>query len=87
MTEKDKKVYKEIDKQDYRKSIDLIVDELVRQADSRETVTDIVKYLADTYGLEKPVIRKIAAAVYKNSIEDEEAKNDQFTELLDLYSS
>lgn len=83
---KEEKVYKELDEKDFKKNIDLIVDELVKQADSRESVTEIVKYLATTYGLEKPVIRKVASTIYKNSIEDEEERSDEFSKLIDIYA-
>lgn len=84
--QKEEKVYKELDKKDFRENIDLIVDELVKQADSRETVTERVKYLSSTYGLDKPVIRKVASTIYKNSIEDEEERTDEFSKLIDLYA-
>lgn len=84
--EKKEPVYKQLDPKDFKENIDLIVDELVRQADSRETVTERVKYLSSTYGLEKSVVRKVASTIYKNSIEDEEEKTDEFTKLVDIYA-
>jgi len=84
--EKKEKVYKELDLKDYKRCIDTIVDEMVKQADSRESVTSLVKHLSETYGLNKPTIRKVATTIYKNNIEDEEEKTDEFSRLVDLYN-
>ena len=77
---------KEINPEDFRKNIDLIVDQLYIQSGSRETVTSLVEYLAGEYSIGKPVVRKVATAIFKDSMEEENEANEEFNTLIDTYN-
>lgn len=83
MTEK---TYEELDVKDFKESIDNIIDNMIIQSSAREAVTEKIKYLSEKYGFNKSILRKVATAIYKNTIEDEEEKVSEFDQLVELYS-
>ena len=71
-----------MDENDWSDKIELIVDQLQLQADSRESVTEIVKELNTAYGIKKPVVRAVAAAVFKRKIEELEEQSNEVISLI-----
>lgn len=85
MTEK--KEIKTLDEEDFRDTINKIVDEFTTQKASQEMVTEHIKRLSDTYGLDKTLLRKVARSIYKFNTDEENEKNEQFNELIDVYNN
>lgn len=77
---------KELNETDFRTNIDLIVDQMHIQSGSRETVTGLVEYLANEYNIKKPIVRKVATAIFKSNTEDENEANEEFNALIDAYN-
>ena len=86
MTEKQTEE-KELNETDFRTNIDLIVDQMQIQAGSREAVTGLVEYLASEYNIKKPIVRKVATAIFKSNTEDENEANEEFNALIDAYNA
>jgi len=77
------KKYQVLDEADWKTKVDLIVDQLYIQQESREAVTGVVDALNAKYGIAKPLIRRVANVVFKkNKIQTEEENK----EVIDLAS-
>lgn len=81
MAEKKEKTYAKLDEKDWSEKITLIVDELHRQANSREVVTQLVNNLNNTYGIKKPVVRAVASVIFKRNQRELEEQSSEILEL------
>ena len=62
--------------------IDLIVDQLHVQSNSRNTVNGLVDELNSAYGIPKPVIRKVARGVFDRNQDEIEELNNVVVDLI-----
>jgi len=78
------KKYQAFDEKDWKIKIDLIVDQLHIQRESREAVTEVVDDLNAKYGIAKPLIRRVATVVFKKNKMQTEEENKEVIDLANI---
>jgi|APSaa5957512622_1039677.scaffolds.fasta_scaffold408295_1 hypothetical protein len=78
----EEKTYPSLDEDEFKKAIADIVDQLHIAAATRDAVTEIIKEINTKYGIKKPVVRAVAATVFKRDIEEQEEKNEEVSDLV-----
>jgi len=78
------KKYQALNDADWKTKIDLVVDQLHIQRESREAVTEIVDALNAKYGISKPLIRRVATVVFKKNQMQTEEENKEVMDLASI---
>jgi hypothetical protein len=66
--------------------MDIIIEELITQAASRESVSELVKTLKEKYGLKPATIRKVAQAKAKEKLDELLEINSEAIDLVSVLS-
>ena len=84
---KEKPEPKPVDPVVFKEKIEQIVDELHRQAASRDFVTEIVNELNSSYGIKKPIIRKVAGIEFKRNLDEVTEESEEIESLVSVLRS
>lgn len=70
-----------VERKNFKIGLNTITAYMQIASDNKSAITETVGFLADKYGLDKKIVRKMASTLYKRNYSDVQEENQHFEEL------